>query len=452
MKQHLFSEFKGSTDQEVRDQIQKDLKSFDFESTLCWESLEGITIKPVYDRNSKAQKKIINAFPEQWYSAHTIQVEQDIEAVIRSCKAAVQSDVEVLLLRLTDSDLSIDTFSKALKCIQTTLYIQVACGLSAERIDLLDACFKDRPNVIFLFDPITNLAQTGNWFVDQHSDLTVWSQLFGFKELQTHLYVDNRIHQHAGATIVQQLAFSLSQAVDYLSEIHSAREEEVEVLFHLALGSNYFFEIAKIQALKTVFTSIVSAYDFKITFKVIAEPSTRNMTLQDYNVNMLRSTAAMMAAILGGADIINNLPYDVTFNLPNAFGDRIAQNQLLILKNESFFDQVTNPAEGSYYIEQLTHEFAEMSLDLFKSIEKKGGFLNSLLTHEIQEQVHHAAQKEQALFDSGDLVLVGVNRYQDFDAPKTIRNIPERKIKKQALIKPVQSKRLSEKLEQAYGK
>ena len=126
MKQHLFSEFKGSTDQEVRDQIQKDLKSFDFESTLCWESLEGITIKPVYDRNSKAQKKIINAFPEQWYSSHTIQVEQDIEAVIRSCKAAVQSDVEVLLLRLTDSDLSIDTFSKALECIQTTLYIQVA--------------------------------------------------------------------------------------------------------------------------------------------------------------------------------------------------------------------------------------------------------------------------------------------------------------------------------------
>lgn len=452
MNQDLFSEFKGSSDQEVRAQIQKDLKNLDFESTLCWESLEGITTKPVYDRDSKKQKKVINAFPEYWNTAHTIEVKQDIESVIQSCEAAVQSDVEVIILCLKDSDLSFEEFSKALEHIQTTFYIVLDFSLSTESINLLNKNFKDSANFTFLFDPITHLAQTGDWFDDQHSDLTLWSQLISSKKLQTRLYIDNRIHQNAGATIVQQLAYSLSQAVDYLSEIHSASHDEVEVLFHLALGSNYFFEIAKIQALKTVFTSIASAYDFKITFQVIAEPSIRNMTLQDYNVNMLRTTAATMAAILGGADIVNNLPYDVTFNPPNAFGDRIAQNQLLILKNESFFDQVTNPAEGSYYIEELTQEFAERSLRLFKDIEKKEGFLNLLLNNEIQKEVSRAAQKEQALFDSGVLVLVGVNRFQDFDAPKTVRSLPERKIKKQALIEPMQPKRLSEKLEQVYGK
>ena len=452
MNQDLFSEFKGSSDQEVRAQIQKDLKSLDFESTLCWESLEGITTQPVYDRDSKKQKKVINAFPEHWNTAHTIEVKQDIESVTLSCEAAVQSDVEVIILRLKDFDVSFEEFSKALEHIQTTFYIVLDFSISTESIDLLNKNFKDRANFTFLFDPITHLAQTGDWFDDQHSDLTLWSQLICSKKLQTRLYVDNRIHQNAGATMVQQLAYSLSQAVDYLSQISSTNKEEVEVLFHLALGSNYFFEIAKIQALKTVFTSIISAYDFKITFKVIAEPSTRNMTLQDYNVNMLRSTTAMMAAILGGADIVNNLPYDVTFNPPNAFGDRIAQNQLLILKNESFFDQVTNPAEGSYYIEELTQEFAERSLRLFKDIEKKEGFLNLLLNNEIQKEVSRAAQKEQALFDSGVLVLVGVNRFQDFNAPKTNMQIPLEQLKKQSLIEPIKPKRLSEKLEHVYGK
>ena len=452
MNQDLFSEFKGSSDQEVRAQIQKDLKSLDFESTLCWESLEGITTQPVYDRDSKKQKKVINAFPEHWNTAHTIEVKQDIESVTLSCEAAVQSDVEVIILRLKDFDVSFEEFSKALEHIQTTFYIVLDFSISTESIDLLNKNFKDRANFTFLFDPITHLAQTGDWFDDQHSDLTLWSQLICSKKLQTRLYVDNRIHQNAGATMVQQLAYSLSQAVDYLSQISSTNKEEVEVLFHLALGSNYFFEIAKIQALKTVFTSIISAYDFKITFKVIAEPSTRNMTLQDYNVNMLRSTTAMMAAILGGADIVNNLPYDVTFNPPNAFGDRIAQNQLLILKNESFFDQVTNPAEGSYYIEELTQEFAERSLRLFKDIEKKEGFLNLLLNNEIQKEVSRAAQKEQALFDSGALVLVGVNRFQDFNAPKTNMQIPLEQLKKQSLIEPIKPKRLSEKLEHVYGK
>ena len=452
MNQDLFSEFKGSSDQEVRAQIQKDLNSLDFESTLCWESLEGIITQPFYDRNSEKQKKIINAFPESWNTAHTIEVKQDIESVIRSCEAAVQSDVEVIILRLKDSDLSFEQFSKALEHLQTTFYIVLDFNLSTECLDLITNNFKDKVNFTFLFDPITHLAQTGDWLVDRHSDLALWSQLTCSKELQTRLYVDNRIHQNAGATIVQQLAYSLSQAVDYLSQINPANEEDVELLFHLALGSNYFFEIAKIQALKTVFTSIVLAYDFKITFKLIAEPSTRNMTLQDYNVNMLRSTTAMMAAILGGADIINNLPYDVTFNPPNAFGDRIAQNQLLILKNESFFNQVTNPAEGSYYIEELTQEFAERSLHFFQDIEKKEGFLDLLLNNEIQKEVSRAAQKEQALFDSEALVLVGVNRFQDFDAPKTNMQIPIEQARKQSLIEPIQSRRLSEKSEQVYGK
>ena len=277
------------------------------------------------------------------------------------------------------------------------------------------------------------------------------SLLVNLEKSTSYIYIDNRVHQNAGATIPQQLSYALSQSVDYLSRINSS-SEAVEVVFHLALGPNYFFEIAKIQALKTVFSAVLAVYDFKINYKVIAEPSERNLTLQDYNINMLRSTTAMMAGILGGADVLNNLPYDIAFNTPNEFGDRIAQNQLLILKKESFFDQVTNPAEGSYYIEQLTQEFAEYALTGFKEIESKKGFLSLLLVEEIQKQISKSAQKEQDLFDSGALVLVGINRFQDYDAPKTKSTRIDKTYNDKILIEPIRGIRLSENTEQHNGK
>jgi methylmalonyl-CoA mutase len=84
-----------------------------------------------------------------------------------------------------------------------------------------------------------------------------------------------------------------------------------------------------------------------------------------------------MSAIIGGADAIANLPYD-SYHKDNEFGDRIARNQLLVLKNESYFDKVNNPADGSYYIETLTAQLAEKALVLFKDIEANGGFLKQL--------------------------------------------------------------------------
>lgn len=452
MSQDLFSEFKKSNDQQVKDQILKDLNGLDYESTLLWNSLEGITTQPFYDRESQKRGVSTNSFPEHWNTAHTIEVKQQIESAVRFTEAAVKSDVEVVVLRWTDSELSVEAFSEAFKSFKATFYVVFEFLPEDAFLEKVQRNFKNKKKWFFLFDPIERLAQSGDWFLNQNSDLHQWQQLINSQDLQTPLYVDGRIHQNAGATISQQLAYSLSQAVDYLTRINVSENTELSVLFHLALGSNYFFEIAKIQALKTLFNAVVSKYDFNVTFKIIAEPSTRNMTLQDYNVNMLRSTTASMAAVLGGADIIHNLPYDTLFNPPNTFGDRIAQNQLLILKNESFFDRTTNPVEGSYYIEQLIIEFSDLSLHLFKDIEKQGGFLNLLLADQIQKEIINSAQKEQALFDSGEMVLVGVNRYQDFDAPKTSIKISSQKNPKKGLIEPIQPKRLSENLELVYGK
>ena len=166
---------------------------------------------------------------------------------------------------------------------------------------------------------------------------------------------------------------------------------------------------------------------------------------------MLRTTTECMSAILGGADAISNLPYDSLYHKDNEFGGRISRNQLLILKNESYFDKVNNPADGSYYIESLTQQLAEKSLVLFKDIEANGGFLKQLKEGIIKRKIQESADKEQELFDSGKEILLGTNKYpnQKDQMKNDLELFPFVKTKpRKTLIVPIIEKRLAEKAEQ----
>jgi methylmalonyl-CoA mutase len=166
---------------------------------------------------------------------------------------------------------------------------------------------------------------------------------------------------------------------------------------------------------------------------------------------MLRTTTECMSAILGGANSIANLPYDALYHKDNEFGDRIARNQLLVLKHESYFDKVSNPADGAYYIETLTEQLAEKALLLFKEIEEKGGFITQLIEGNIQKKISESATKEQELFDTGKEVLLGTNKYPNKNdkMKHDLELFPFLKQKpRKTLITPIIEKRLAEKLEQ----
>src|SRR5690606_37466381 len=161
----------------------------------------------------------------------------------------------------------------------------------------------------------------------------------------------------------RQLAYALAQLNEYLNAFASKPETVNKTIFKVATGSNYFFEIAKIRALRLLYASLAKEYAINAECHIVAMPSKRNKTLYDYNVNMLRTTTECMSAVLGGADTICNLPYDALYHKSNEFGERISRNQLLILKHESYFDSVTNASDGSYYIESLTTQLAEKALE-----------------------------------------------------------------------------------------
>jgi len=319
---------------------------------------------------------------------------------------------------------------------------------------IVDVVGGNTSNIYLNIDIIGNLAKSGNWFENLEKDHQVLGTILESR-LPNALQVDVALYQNAGATMVQQLAYALAHANEYLNHfenlIASVTKRSFDITFKVAIGTNYFFEIAKLRALRLLWKTLAAEYGVTTDCHIIAQPTKRNKTLYDYNTNMLRTTTECMSAVLGGADVVFNAPYDAIYHKTNEFGERIAVNQLLLLKNESHFDKVGNAADGTYYIESLTQQLAEKALELFKTIEKGGGFLKFLKDHTIQKKIKDSAQKEQLKFDTEQEILVGTNKFRnENDKMKDdLELYPFVKTKaRKTLIAPIIERRLAEALEQ----
>jgi methylmalonyl-CoA mutase len=171
------------------------------------------------------------------------------------------------------------------------------------------------------------------------------------------------------------------------------------------------------------------------------------MTLYDPHVNMLRGTTEAMSSILGGADLVNVLPYDYPNGKGSIFSDRIARNVQIILREEAYFDQVADPASGSYYIESLTDSLAELSWDLFCEVESMGGFRKAFAAGWIQEKVEASRKKKTDRASSGKGRILGTNAYPNFHELNLHQLIaspkPEEKDTTGSTLRPIQPFRLS---------
>ena len=267
--------------------------------------------------------------------------------------------------------------------------------------------FLDSKTAYVQIDIVGQLAETGNWFSNLKED---HQQLEKIVQHCNHsIGINASLYQNAGATIVQQLAYTLAHANEYLNHFGGKIAPKTHINF--SVGSNYFFEIAKLRAFRVLWKLLLKEYGTEnSTVHIFSQPSLRNKTIYDYNVNMLRTTSECMSAILGGSDTVNNVAYDALYHKKNDFGERIARNQLLILQQESYLKNANQIADGSYYIESLTSQLAEKALLLFKEIEKSGGFLKQLKQGVIQRKIKESAAKEQEKFNCEEIVLLGTNK------------------------------------------
>ena len=438
-KKTIFSDFNLVSAKAWKQKIQMDLKGADYNQTLLTNSLDGITIQPFYHQDTFKSLPI----PPQKSLAkicETLFID-DEKIVNHLIKESLQKGAESIKLIAKNTFDYKTLFADLNQNIEVLIFIQFNDNKYVlELIKFLN----NFQNTKLIIDIINHFASDGNWYSNQKEDFN--TLIKNAQNTSINIGIDASLYQNAGANNIQQLAYTLAHVNEYLNNLN----HKTTFTFSFAIGSQYFFEIAKIRAFRYLINKLFAEYSLNHEFNIVLEPTLRNKTLYDYNVNLLRTATENMASMLCGADYISSLPYDAIYHKSNEFGARIARNQLLILKEESYFNQEKDLSKGTYYIEQITYELADKALKLFKEIERNGGFIAQLQKGSIQRKIEESATKEQTLFDKGELVLLGTNKYPNpLDKMKNeLELFPFTKIKpRKTIIKPIIPKRLAEKIE-----
>jgi methylmalonyl-CoA mutase len=240
---------------------------------------------------------------------------------------------------------------------------------------------------------------------------------------------------NAGAYISQELGYALAWGNEYINMLVEAGVPATvaakKIKFNFGISSNYFLEIAKFRAARMLWANIVSSYNPACTkdcsnktedeecrcaakMKIHAETSTFNLTLFDAHVNLLRTQTEAMSAALAGVDSLTVTPFDKAYQTPDDFSERIARNQQLLLKEESNFDKVVDPAAGSYYIENLTASIAQQAWSIFLKVEDEGGFYAAVKAGSVQTDINESGKARHIAVSNRKEVLLGTNQFPNF--------------------------------------
>jgi methylmalonyl-CoA mutase len=444
-KGKLFEQFPPVTKKEWKDKIQADLKGADFNKKLVWKTIEGFEVMPFYQAEDLESLRYIDTLPGEfpylrgtkiknnnWKVRQNLEV-KDYSGTNKKALDILMKGVDSLGFIIADPESVSEANFKILLgkiCIESIETNFHCNGKANEILDLLVKIAKERGLVFSEIhgaieaDPLSRLMLNGSLCISEEAGFDYLASLTRasdvFPNLRTiHLGASN--FNNAGANIVQELAFGLSMGSEYLAQLTarglSASYAASKIRFSFGVGSNYFTEIAKLRAARLLWSTIMNVFDplntEGIKMDIHCVTSEWNKTLYDPYVNMLRTQTEAMSAILGGTNSLTVEPFDIVFRQPDDFSERIARNQQLILREESFFDKVADPAAGSYYIENLTQLVAENAWKLFVETEDQGGFLSGLRSGFIQSKLAGSTTQRMTDVATRKAVFVGTNQYPD---------------------------------------
>ena len=434
---NLFSEFPEIHKEQWKGKTLKDLKGADFDKKLVWSTLEGINLQPYYasedlenlDYLKKFETNNINIEdgsqgPRYWINREKIVVE-DAGLANKAAIKALNSGADGLIFDLTGKEV-ID-IKKLLNNI-LPLHCSVSFIADRDAAKLIKGYFTYESenhietNQLFgsiNYDPIRNLTLKGKMADDGFKVLKEIIEITDSADRFYGLTVNGAQFQNSGSSIVQELAFTLNVAVDYidkLGELGISTEMVIRNMeFCLPVGTDYFLEIAKLRTLRILFYKIAESYGLSEydpgSLNIHSVSSSWTKTVYDPYVNMLRNTTEAMSAVIGGCNALTISPYNENFEQPTELSKRISRNVSNILKEESYFDKIVDPSAGSYYIENITDELVQKIWQLFTEVEKEGGFINSFTSGKIQSRVKETREKRLALAAQRRKIFVGTNQY-----------------------------------------
>lgn len=377
--QSIYNAFEPADFEAWKQRVIKEVKGEEAFNALYKTTSEGVALKPYYtleDIEGKAAD--INTSSQSWKIQERIKV-SSTEQALKQAKDSLQKGADEIVFEIDSAEAN-----TILSQIQPFVF----------RLNHNTKAVSGN----FQTDILSNLFNTDSFTADEFEKLT--------KKHSGTIEVNGVQYHNAGANTCTEIAITLAHANEYLNI-----GTNVPILFNMAVGSNYFFEIAKLRALRKLWPVIAIEHDVDTTVTINCETALNNKTIYDYNNNILRASTETMAAVIGGSDGMYVHPYDVLFKQPNDFSNRIARNIQLVAKKESYLDKVNDAAHGSYYIEDLSNEIANKSWELFQNIEAKGGYIACVESGFLQDTIAKQAKATQQQVDSGDRVVLGVNKY-----------------------------------------
>lgn len=371
--------FKKTPLQDWEEVVQKQLKTENIYEILSKENLEDITVKPYYDLVPKP----LTNLPKVEESTHLVSLyhESSEENVFAFLLNENVEDLEEKVLFVNNKDL-------------------------AEHISI------DENNRYFSLVDVFSADEKGAVNEQLVKELLE-------KNFERNIGIDISLHQNAGASITQQLAIALAKTKE-LTEIFGA-EILNKIVFKTAVGANYFFEISKIRTFKLIFNQFSKEFGLNEIPFIFAETTLRNKSKNDPENNLIRSTLELSAAMIGGADAVFSNDYKI--ENADSVSEEISFKQQIVLAYESIINVFEDAGNGSYYIDDVTQQFADRAWKLFLEMEEKGGYCELLKSGWIQQQIYNQAVKEQTWVEEGRIKIIGVNLYPKLDKTKSVEEM-----------------------------
>ena len=460
-KLNMLAEFPAISAKTWKEKIVADLKGADFDKKLVWRTSEGFNVQPYYRQEDlKGLKTTVSApgqFPyvrgtkthNEWAIRQNICATKNARKANAKALDILNKGVTSLGFCLNAEKLSyryIKTLLEGIKLDAVAINFNVCACKAPELANILVRLvgrsgydFKAVTGSINV-DPIKNMLLKGKPLTKEQVAEKIVATVKAAKTLVNYrvVGVNSVALNNSGAYCAQELAYALAWGAEYMTMMTEAGLPNYlaarAIRFNMGIGGNYFMELAKFRAARLLWAKIVEAYKAPVftaalkeaaKMNVSAETSRFNMTIFDAYVNMLRTQTETMSAALAGVDEIVVTPFDATYEEPTEFAERIARNQQLLLKEESHFDKVVDPAAGSYYIENLTNSIAEEAWKQFLAIQEEGGMYELVAAGKVQEAM--AATLKARLSDVAKRkeVILGSNQFPNFTekAGKKIKEV-----------------------------
>lgn len=435
-----FPEFQPVSTEAWQERIQRDFKGAD-PAVLTWQPAEGFVVQPFYHRETL---NALGTLPSPllsepattdrtWRNVPAVRVaaQQSGHEAVAQAQTALERGADGIHFVFADdaSAFDVDYLHSHLPLGGTF----IGYSVPENPAELVRRLLATSPALggFLAFDPLTHHAgEFAGHVAELRTVLKLTRELPQFKALT----IDASFFGNRGGTNTQQIGYALNVAATYLQQLPDAELSVAEVAaamqLHVAVGTSYFLEIAKLRALRRLWATLLHAYNLPpgaaAGLRIHTSTSSWLQTTLDPHTNLLRFTTEAMAAVLGGTTSLTVAPFDSLYREPGEFSERLARNLSIILREESQLGRVADPAAGSYYLETLTDTLAREAWVLFQTTEAKGGLPKCWGS--VLEEMRTVSRQQFHRIATGEQVVVGTNRFAqaqeefEFDPKKLLRS------------------------------